>query len=226
MNANKNQSYAYPVKGIKWGVWVFVLLLIVGLPLLFFPKDQPTWWLNAWNTPFLDRFFYYITYLGDGWLFLIVFFVLLLRNYVLSGFFVAFVVLEAVLVQLVLKKGLFDHLQRPAGFIADFELLHQVPGVDLNYLHSFPSGHTQSAFLMAFFLLLLFQNYKSLQLIIPIIAMLVGISRVYLLQHFFIDVWFGAFIGFVLPFVSIYLLQKYNKYPVSEKGLLSTQLKT
>jgi membrane-associated phospholipid phosphatase len=197
-----------------------------GAPLIILPQRSAYMVVKCMEYTLFRSVFYYITYLGDGWLFLIVFFVLLLRNYVLSGFFVAFVVLEAVLVQLVLKKGLFDHLQRPAGFIADFELLHQVPGVDLNYLHSFPSGHTQSAFLMAFFLLLLFQNYKSLQLIIPIIAMLVGISRVYLLQHFFIDVWFGAFIGFVLPFVSIYLLQKYNKYPVSEKGLLSTQLKT
>ena len=215
----QGKTYPFPVSGIKTGVWVFVLFLIIGIPLLFYPKENFTLWLNEHHNPFLDRFFYYITFLGDGLVFIPVFLLLLYRNYVLSAFFAVFVGLEAVIVQLVLKKGLFAHLNRPPAYIENFDQLYQIPGVELHNLHTFPSGHTQSAFLMAFFLVLLFQNYKYLQVIILIIAALVGISRVYILQHFFVDIWFGAFIGFFLPLLTIYFLQKKQMYPDSYKRI-------
>jgi len=219
MTFSKEESYLFPIFGIKTSVWTFAILLLIGLPVLFFPKENFSLWLNAQHSPFLDTFFYYFTFLGDGLVFIPVFLLLLWRNYILSALFAIFVGLEAVIVQLVLKKGFFAHLNRPPAFIENFDQLHQVPGVELHHLHTFPSGHTQSAFLMAFFLVLLFQNYKYLQVIIPILAFLVGISRVYLLQHFFIDIWFGALIGFVLPLLTIYILQKNKKYPDFKNGL-------
>lgn len=224
MTLSNDKSYPYPINGIKMGLWIFLILLLLGLPLLFFPKENMSLWLNSMHNAFLDSFFFYFTYLGDGLVFIPVFLLLLWRNYVLSAFFAVFVALEAVIVQLVLKKGIFAYLNRPSAVINNFDQLHQVPGVELHQLHTFPSGHTQSAFLVAFFLVLLFQNYKYLQIIIPIIAVFVGISRVYLLQHFFVDIWFGALIGFGLPLLTIYLLQKNNKYPTFKNGL-SNRLK-
>ncbi len=214
------KPYPYPISGIKTALWVTIALLVFSAPILFYSKEYFTLWLNAQHSSLLDQVFYYLTHLGDGLVFIPVFVLLLFRNYVLSAFFAAFVGLEAIIVQLVLKKGFFAHLNRPPAYIENFDQLHQVPGVDLHHLHTFPSGHTQSAFLIAFFLVILFQNYKSLQIIIPVLAALVGISRVYLLQHFFIDIWFGALIGFGLPYITILLLQKWNKYPRLSTGLL------
>lgn len=217
---SQDKIYLFPISGIKTGVWVYVLFLLIGIPFFFYPKEDFTLWLNARHSPFLDNFFYYMTYLGDGLVFIPVFLLLLFRNYVLSIFFAVFVGLEAVIVQLVLKKGIFAHLNRPPAYIENFDQLYHIPGVELHHLHTFPSGHTQSAFLMAFFLVLLFQNYKYLQVIIPIVAVLVGISRVYLLKHFFVDIWFGALIGFVLPYLTILILQKTNRFPSSDRGLM------
>lgn len=220
------REYIFPIDGIKTGLWVYLVFLILGIPLLFAPKENFSLWLNAYHSPFLDTFFAYLTHLGDGLVFIPVFLLLLWRNYILSAFFAAFIGLEAVIVQLVLKKGIFAHLTRPPSYIENFDQLYQIPGVELHHLHTFPSGHTQSAFLTAFFLILLFQNYRYIQIIIPGIAVLVGLSRVYLLQHFFIDIWFGALIGFILPYFTLFFLQKTNRYPLSGKGLMDSIKKT
>lgn len=226
MIISNNKSYPFPISGIKIGFWTFVIFLIISSPILFYPKENFTLWLNEHHSTFLDSFFYFITYLGDGLVFIPVFLLLLWRNYVLSGLFAIFVGLEAVIVQLVLKKGIFAHLNRPPAVIENFDQLHQVPGVELHHLHTFPSGHTQSAFLIAFFLVLLFQNYKYLQIIIPMIAVLVGVSRVYLLQHFFVDIWFGGLIGFGFPLIAFFILQKTGKYPRSNKGISRQLIKS
>lgn len=196
-----------------------LLVLVLSSPILFFPKENFTLWINQLNTPFLDSFFYYITYLGDGLIFIPVFLILLFRSYVLSAFFAFFVAFEALIVQVVLKKGLLAHLARPSAYMENFDSLHQITGVDLHALHTFPSGHTQSVFLVAFFLALAFRKGPWLNLLLMALAVLTGLSRVYILQHFFVDVWFGAFIGFGLPFITIYLLQKYHKFPSSQKRL-------
>lgn len=218
---SNSSKYLFPISGIKTAVWTFVIFVLIGVPFLFSPKENFTLWLNTNHSPFFDSFFYYATHLGDGLMFIPVFLLLLWRNYVLSIFFFVFVALEAFIVQVVLKKGIFAHLNRPPGYIENFDQLYHIPGVELNYMHTFPSGHTQSAFLMAFFLVLLFQNYKYLQVFIPVLAALVGLSRVYLLKHFFVDVWVGAIIGFGLPYIVVLVLQKRGKYPISKKGLLN-----
>lgn len=201
-------------------LFMIIALLLLSSPILFLPKEQATFWINGLNTPFLDVFFKYITYLGDGLVFVPVVIFLLLRSYVKAGFFSFFVIFEAIIVQLVLKKGIFAHLDRPMSYIQDFDLLHQVQGVHLHGLHTFPSGHTQSVFLVAFFLVWALKKGPAINLLILSIAVLTGISRVYILQHFLIDVWFGALIGFGIPFISIYLLQKFGKFPSSEKRLV------
>lgn len=100
-------------------------------------------------------------------------------------------------------------MPRPAKFfddhIADF--LPIVDGVHLHHNHSFPSGHTSTFFV--FFtccaLLLTYYNYKKTAkkrlfsalslVIIVLLAALGGYSRIYLSQHFLIDVFVGSIIG-------------------------------
>lgn len=205
---------------VKSFLWMFSALLLLTAPILFYPKENFSLWLNSLNKPILDSFFYYITYLGDGLVFIPVFIFLLFRSYVLSGLFAFFVAFEAFIVQLVLKRGVFAGMERPSAYIPNFEELHQVAGVDLYALNTFPSGHTQSVFLVAFFLVLGFKKGPWLSFLLLALAAFTGLSRVYILQHFFVDVWFGALIGLGIPVLTIYLLQKYNKLPSSHKSLL------
>jgi membrane-associated phospholipid phosphatase len=46
-------------------------------------------------------------------------------------------------------------------------------------------------------LLSLYFKNKYVTGLFMIIAILVGISRIYLLQHFFVDIYFGSIIGFL-----------------------------
>jgi len=202
-------------QSVKSFSYMVLLLLVFSAPILFFPKENFTFWLNSFHSPFLDRFFYFITYLGDGLVFIPVFILLLFRSYVLSAFFAFFIAFEALIVQLLLKKGIFAHLLRPSAYIENFEELHQVAGVDLHAMHTFPSGHTQSVFLMAFFLALVFRKGTWVNMILIVLAALTALSRVYILQHFFVDIWFGALIGFGIPFLTICILQRSGRFPKS-----------
>lgn len=66
--------------------------------------------------------------------------------------------------------------------------------------HSFPSGHTQTAFCMALILGYAWSHHHTSRFIpraLLVMAALVGISRVYLLSHFPTDVVAGALVAFV-----------------------------
>lgn len=78
---------------------------------------------------------------------------------------------------------------------------------------SFPSGHTMCATLFYLFLIYLVRkNVKDksvknlLTIILAIIPIMIGLSRIYLGVHYTTDVLFGAILGSVtlIPFVEIY----------------------
>lgn len=192
--------------------WAFLAILLLSSPLLLMPKEFLNLWLNELHTPFLDVFFKYATHLGNGWILLLLLLFALSRNYFLSLVFVITTIFESLLVQLVLKNGFFSDVVRPIGYIKDAELLHYVEGVKLYSLHSFPSGHTQTAFLVFTFLALFCKRTIGAYALI-LLAVIVALSRVYLLQHFFVDVFVGSIIGFTFLVIILFLFSKYSKLP-------------
>jgi len=188
--------------------WAFLAILLISSPLFLTEKSFLNIWINRLHNPFLDEFFKYITYLGSGWVLIPLLLFTLSRNYFLSLALVASFIFESLIVQLVLKQGFFSEVMRPIAYISNSNLLHKVEGVILYSMHSFPSGHTQTVFLV-FTILVLMSKRISLAYIFLFIAILVGLSRIYLLQHFFIDVWFGAVIGYIFPVIIICFLSKY-----------------
>ncbi len=104
---------------------------------------------------------------------------------------------------------------RPVKYFADNYPnvhLHKIEGVNLYVQNSFPSGHTTSAF--AFFLVLAyFTKNKALQFLYFILAVLVGYSRVYLSQHFVLDILAGSLIGVSLTILfQLYIEKKSIKW--------------
>ncbi|MCK4921460.1 MAG: phosphatase PAP2 family protein, partial [Bacteroidales bacterium] len=95
--------------------------------------------------------------------------------------------------------------------------IYQVPGIELHSHHSFPSGHTATAFALFFGLSLFVKNqwYKSSLLLF---ATLIGYSRIYLGQHFPADVIAGSVIGI---FTSIFLFSRLTNWtsPFLEKNI-------
>ena len=203
--------------------WAFLALLILTSPLLFIEKEFLNLWLNQNHSPFLDAFFKYATHLGDAWFLLPLLIFALSRNYFLSLVLFLATVFESVLVQVVLKNGFFSDIVRPIKYISQSDLLHRVEGVSVHALHSFPSGHTQTAFLIFTFLVLFCKRTAMAYVLIFTVA-LVSLSRVYLLQHFFVDIWVGSIIGYgflVFILLAFYKYSSLSTNPKWDRGFLT-----
>jgi membrane-associated phospholipid phosphatase len=170
---------------------------------LFVHKGSDVLLINGAHSPWLDQFFKDITNLGDGLVFIPIFIATLFIRFQYSFACVLTLVSHALLSTLC-KKVIFPGMLRPKG-VMNHDLLYFVPGVEVHSVHSFPSGHTMTAFGAAIFLALLSRNIM-VGIITLTLALLVGCSRIYLLQHFLMDVAAGALIGAFTTYVVWQLL--------------------
>jgi membrane-associated phospholipid phosphatase len=92
-------------------------------------------------------------------------------------------------------------------FFKPEEYQHFIDGVSIANYESFPSGHTTSAFALAF-ILAHSTNKISIQIILLIFAITTGYSRMYLGQHFLTDVLFGSLLGTFISALSIFVSNK------------------
>jgi membrane-associated phospholipid phosphatase len=181
-------------------VSVFISIILV-------PKGDEVLWLNHNRNESLSLFFKQITHFGE-WFFIVAIALYLIykRSPSLKYFAMGF------LIQLFLSqifKRMFDS-PRPLKFFGESKLalIENAPKL---YQHSFPSGHTTTAFFLAFFMILFFRINKKISSILLILAILVGISRIYLLAHFKEDVLFGSFLGVISAMLPIYLFEEKNR---------------
>lgn len=190
--------------------YLFFLLICVSL-ILSFSKAELHIFSNKANSPFFDVFFKYATYLGNGAVIAILFIVLLFVRYRFAFSFLTGSLLSSLAVNL-FKKVLLHNIYRPSKYFEMYETyrLHLVDGVHLHSLQSFPSGHTATAFNLFLMMALLVKN-NSLKLILFVMAVLVSYSRVYLSQHFLLDITVGSVIGVVFILLSWVWFENMNK---------------
>ena len=203
-----------------WAFWVpyVVFLLVFGGMIVCNEKAELHLWLNSLHTDWADVFFKYYTLVGEWVPFVVVAGLLFYR------YRAALLVLSAQVVAGLTSqvfKRIFD-MPRPKRFFAECcpdVQLQVVEGVRLHSSHSFPSGHTTSAF--ALFLALAFlTRRKELHFLYLLLAVLVGYSRIYLSQHFPSDVWAGSLIGVSMTTLVYCFLQK-QQAPWLDKSLLN-----
>jgi membrane-associated phospholipid phosphatase len=96
-------------------------------------------------------------------------------------------------------------MPRPAEFFKDIPF-YEIPGIELHHWGSFPSGHTTTAFMLASFFYLVLPKKIKIHSLVMGIAFLVGFSRVYLMQHFLMDVWVGALLGIFSSLISYFIV--------------------
>jgi len=164
----------------------------------------------------MDFVFEYFTYLGDGAIYIPILIYCIARN---RKFFIPtlFCIIICTIITHFLKRMVFPDELRPISLEAQRIMIHKVEGVHMNRLHSFPSGHTSTAFSMAL-LLTSITKRKIWCYVLPMIALFVGYSRVYLGQHFVSDVFAGMLIGILSAYLSLVLYQWYKKrYGKEEK---------
>ena len=187
---------------------IFMLLFVVWAVLLTFlllafGNDQVFLWVNGHYNSFLNVFFEYITYLGDGVTYVILAGLVFWRKGWRLGLVVLLTYAITGLSAQVLKRFIFSHCDRPLQHFSDIGInIHTVPGVTTHLHNSFPSGHTVSAFSMAMLLCLLHPRSKHQWFIL--LAILVAYSRMYLGQHFPVDVLAGSIWGTVMTLIFWY----------------------
>jgi membrane-associated phospholipid phosphatase len=175
--------------------------------------------INAYvGNAVVDTFFYYLTYLGDGRIAVVILLLLLAYN-LRFGIAATLSFITAGLATNALKYFFFAEINRPFFYKAyeNFQL-KLVEGVDNHIHNSFPSGHATQAFSI-FFLLALFAPKLSHKLLWLALAILTAFSRMYLSQHWLPDVLAGSGIGAIFAVLYYYLfiarntLQKLNASP-------------
>jgi membrane-associated phospholipid phosphatase len=197
----------------------YAVFLLLGAVLIFINSKADTHLLfNTFHNFFFDKFFAYMTYMGEGVVVTLVFIMLLAIKYRYALILAGANIISALITQ-VLKHTLFDDVVRPKKFFEGIHDLYLVPGIDNHEYFSFPSGHTTSAFSLYFALALIVEK-RSYKLLFFILALLIGFSRIYLSQHFFEDVYAGSIVGATTAFFVFYFVQQ-NKRPGLEKSIVT-----
>ena len=196
-------------KHFKLAIFFSLLLtLIVGVFVAIYGKDKSFLVINGTYSEETDYFFNYVTFLGDGLLWVPLFLYVLIYK---RDFFIA--VLSALIICTVIthvfKRVIFIDEPRPLRLLQD--LARAVPIVKQNnYVNSFPSGHTSTAFTFALLLAFIVRRKFAIY-VFPLIAFVVGYSRVYLAQHFVTDVLAGMVVGIISSYLSLVIYEYFRK---------------
>lgn len=194
---------------------LLITLLIIGVfPLLIL--DQVTFFrlLKQCHHPMVDYMAPYFTWLGDGVTYVCLLWIVALlrascRKLIIIGGSFGFM---SIVVQL-LKRVFFTHRLRPVALLPVDEPLHLVDGVALPIDCSFPSGHTATIFALIVVIQLLSRSKKKVYSVSLLgLALTVAYSRIYLCQHFYTDVYVGAWIGTIAAVV-VYICSMYCNGP-------------
>jgi len=189
-----------------------VFLLGCLLLLLNIDKGDAIFFFSENRTTIGDTFFYYATKVGEEptYLILTILFLFIRFRYALLIPLIGLIVM-AVSFNM---KEFFAH-PRPSKFFKGegiFDTLNLVEGVTLYVGNtSFPSGHTMSGFAIFSLCAFMIKDKKLLGFFFLLLAAMVGISRIYLVQHFLEDIFLGSMMGVLLSMI-LYRVQSYISY--------------
>lgn len=190
--------YSYVVAFVSFWLGGFCIWLTLR-------EGAELYYFKALRSSELDVVMLWITRLSEEWMYIVLVLGLLFFDR-WKSLFVGLSGLTSMLFSALLK-GYFE-LPRPRIWLSVRHKLEEFDTIPGHYIHdgfnSFPSGHTMSAFLLATTLSMLFPKGRFFFLVL---AILVGLSRIYLVQHFLEDVLFGSILGVVLSIGLSYFIQ-------------------
>ena len=193
-------------------------LLLGGLWLATHETGDAILYWSERRSAFGDFFFKWITLLGEGWAYgaAVIGLFFYNRRYSLLVFVTGLVVM---LVSF-LSKQVFSE-DRPLAVLRSLGQVDQINFVDGVEVHSgatsFPSGHTMAAFALFALLALLVKDKKWAAVGFFLLALAVGLSRIYLVQHFMKDVYAGSIIGVglaVAAYAAFYTFKVGKQQPI------------
>ena len=194
------------------------LIIALGLALIWVPKGELHLWLCDHHTPAGDMFFRYYTHVAE-WFPYVLCVAVLLFGRIGDGVFASSAMLLSTL-----TTQLFKHIVQAPRPLTWFSMhlpdvqLPLAEGVKMNLWLSFPSGHTTSFFALAFVASILLTRQPRMprttsiiiQLLLFVAAALGGYSRIYLSQHFALDVFAGIVVGTLLCVISFSIFNRFE----------------
>jgi membrane-associated phospholipid phosphatase len=184
-----------------WFTIPVLLFFAASLGIVYtIPYGEELFFFNNMRQEPLNTFFKFFSQLGEGTVYYVSIVLALFVRF-RTALIVALMGLSILPLSFVLKDQIGT--ERPMTYMVDqgrqSELVF-IPDVKLNAGRtSFPSGHTMSAFAFYGFLAMLLRRKEQwLGCILAYTAILVGIARIFLVQHFLLDVLGGALLGLVV----------------------------
>lgn len=171
----------------------FIIAIILLASSAFLGRIPVFLFLNRDFGTIADTVLLGLTYLAEGWMWI--------PYLIIVGWFfkkdkaiIIYSFAVSTLLTQIPKLLLFPNITRPIASGIAPNLMHTVNGVTMHQLSSFPSGHTATAFTIFLLTIYLFDRTKMI-LIGLLYAMLCGYSRIYLGQHFPMDVGGGIIVA-------------------------------
>lgn len=191
--------------------------MLGGILLLFIEKGDSILYFSAQRNPFSDTFFTYFTKGGEHAAYIIFLGIMLFFVNYRAALMLPLIGGSVAIVSAI-TKSIFAQ-PRPALYFKEAGILEMIVPVSGVAMHggntSFPSGHTMSAFALYTFLALTISYKRSWSLVLLLVAVLVGVSRIYLVQHFLEDVVTGAAIGAFIG--TLWYHWQYRLFPIPHK---------
>jgi len=185
---------------------------LFNLDLFFFTLINQTF-----SSPWLDPLFIAITFIGQyPWLLGLLWILLMLKGGK-KGRQVGWMVIPLLLISDQLTDSVLKPLfERPRPFttLEEARLLYET--AETVSPTGFPSSHAVNIFALCTFLLSAYR-IKSLYILLPVLAVLVSYSRIYVGVHYPSDVFAGGFIGIILGILAYWGGTKFPKSEIGKK---------
>jgi membrane-associated phospholipid phosphatase len=164
------------------------------------------------GNPLANNFYKYFTHVGDGLFAILLGIIILFVNFK-QGLYVLLSYALAGITSSIIKSCI--NYARPFHFFVYYKKhlkLNLVEGVEMLGERSFPSGHATAAFAVFTALALSVEN-KMAKVLFLVIAINAAFSRMYLSQHWLLDVFAGSLIGVLyalLLYFAFYINPKFD----------------
>ena len=184
-------------QSIFWSI--YTIFFVIGLVAIFvIDKGDFIVFFSENRNGFFDKFFQFMSFIVEAHVFIALALILAIYNY--RGTILIGAVGLVTLVVSSLLKFIFAE-PRPLLYfenIGKLDTINLVEGYSAHIgLTSFPSGHTMAAFAI-FLALAIILKRKYVDFIMICLALLVGLSRIYLVNHFLEDVLAGSILGLLI----------------------------
>ncbi|MFA5327570.1 MAG: phosphatase PAP2 family protein [Prolixibacteraceae bacterium] len=194
------------IKGNRYFLLPFIVLLLVSTVLVTIQGNSAIFlFVNRHYSVFADFWFLSFTKLGDGTVAFLLIFILMWVS-IREAFTLLVITLLITILIALLKRFFFADYDRPLLYFGE-QFIRMVPGYNPPKLHTFPSGHSATAFSVYLYLTFLVKQ-RGIKFGLFLVACTIGYSRVYISAHFPADVIAGSLSAVLITLPSYFYCKR------------------